>query len=276
MFENLTESLGIPSLYEKTKVPFWDDEHISKQMLKAHLDPNFEGASRTLNFIENSVDWISKIISPEKYKKLFDIGCGPGIYAERFEIAGYQVTGIDFSKRSIDYAIESSKRKCLDIDYVYQDYLEMSIDKKFDVATMIYCDYGALSENDRIMLMKKIYYHLRPGGKFLLDVFSIVKYNSFEEKRTWQAHSFGGFWSKDEYVELNQYCKYKEFVTLEQTNIISKKGNKVYYIWNTYFTKESLIKEAEEAGFKICEVFGDIAGKLYCNNSSTIAILLEK
>lgn len=276
MFENLIESLKRPSLYTKTKVPFWDDEHISKQMLKAHLDPNFEGASRTLDFIETSVDWINKIIPSENYGKLLDIGCGPGIYAEKFRKLGYQVTGIDFSKRSINHAKRSATKKGLYIDYLYLDYLNMEIDIKFDVATMIYCDYGALSDEDRKLLMKKIHCHLRPGGKFLLDVFSIVKYNSFEEKRIWQTNSFGGFWSEDEYIELSQYYKYTEFVTLEQTNIISKRGNKVYYIWNTYFTIDRLIKEAKEAGFRICELFGDVSGKLYSNDSPTISILLEK
>ena len=30
--------------------------------------------------------------------------CGPGLYSELFAESGYQVTGVDFSKRSIDYA----------------------------------------------------------------------------------------------------------------------------------------------------------------------------
>ena len=40
-------------------VEFWNDEYISEQMLKAHLDPEFDGASRKLDFIEKSVAWIT-------------------------------------------------------------------------------------------------------------------------------------------------------------------------------------------------------------------------
>lgn len=58
MFNNICKALEKPPLYEKTKAAFWNDEYISKQMLKAHLDPDFEGASRKLKFIEKSVDWI--------------------------------------------------------------------------------------------------------------------------------------------------------------------------------------------------------------------------
>lgn len=42
MFEGLISILEVPSLYQKTSVPFWNDKYISQQMLKAHLDPNFD------------------------------------------------------------------------------------------------------------------------------------------------------------------------------------------------------------------------------------------
>lgn len=54
MFKSLIPILERPPLYTKTAVPFWDDEHISKQMLIAHLDPGFEGASRKFAFIDKS------------------------------------------------------------------------------------------------------------------------------------------------------------------------------------------------------------------------------
>ncbi|SCM83348.1 Methyltransferase domain protein (fragment) [uncultured Sporomusa sp.] len=107
MFNSISRVLEKPPLYTKSEVAFWNDEHISKQMLKAHLDPEFEGASRKLTFIDNSVAWIKEFVPPSNFPLLLDMGCGPGIYAERLATAGYQVTGIDFSKRSIDYAQNS-------------------------------------------------------------------------------------------------------------------------------------------------------------------------
>lgn len=40
-----------PEVYEKSSSAFWDDEHISKHMLDAHLNPNSDGASRRHSFI---------------------------------------------------------------------------------------------------------------------------------------------------------------------------------------------------------------------------------
>ena len=277
MYDNLLTIFEKPSLYKKMEIPFWDDEHISLQMLKAHLNPEFNGASRKLDFINKSADWITRIVRPSEFNELLDIGCGPGIYAERFAQFGYSVTGIDFSKRSINYATSSAAKQNLNIQYLYQDYLNMNLNKTFDFSTLIYCDYGALSSEDRKTLLKVVYTHLRPGGKFLLDVFSMSKYNCFEEKNTWNIYPTGGFWKKEKYLEFNSSFRYSDCVTLEQTTIISPNDPAaIYYIWNTYFTKETLINEMKSEGFKICEVFSDVAGKPYCEDSLTIAVLLEK
>ncbi len=47
-----------------------------------------------------------------KTKKLLDLGCGAGIYSELLYDKGFSVTGIDFSKRSIEYAQNHAKRNC--------------------------------------------------------------------------------------------------------------------------------------------------------------------
>lgn len=276
MFNSISRVLEKPPLYTKSEVAFWNDEHISKQMLKAHLDPEFEGASRKLTFIDKSAAWIKEIVPPSNFPLLLDMGCGPGIYAERLATAGYQVTGIDFSKRSIDYAQNSALEQGLDITYLYQNYLDMDLNKLFDFIIMIYCDYGALSTTDRQIVMQKVFNHLRPGGKFLLDVFSAAKYNQFQEKKTWEICHNGGFWREDKYVALNGCYKYSNNVTLEQISIISSRETATYYLWNSYFTKETLIKEANDAGFKVCKVFGDVTGNPYQEDNFTIAILLEK
>ena len=79
MYQNLCSILEKPPLYTKTEIPFWDDEHISGEMLKAHLDPDFEGASRKLPFLEKSVRWIGELVPAGDYRRMIDFGCGPGL-----------------------------------------------------------------------------------------------------------------------------------------------------------------------------------------------------
>ncbi|MDO4272049.1 MAG: class I SAM-dependent methyltransferase [Eubacteriales bacterium] len=276
MYDNISKKFELPTLYKESEAAFWDDDHISKQMLIAHLDPDFDGASRKLDFIEKSVSWIKKIVPPQSYQSLLDIGCGPGLYTERFVTEGYTVTGVDFSRRSICYARHSARKAGLDIDYICKNYLALDIDKQFGLSTMIYCDYGALSTENRRIVLQNIYKHLKPGGKLLLDVFSMVQYNKFQEQQTWELHKKGGFWREKEYVEVKNFCKFSECVTLEQFIIISNQDIATYYLWNTYFTKETLAKEVRETGFEISGVYSDVAGKQFYEGSPTIAVLLVK
>ena len=75
---------------------------------------------------------------------------------------------------------------------------------------------------------------------------------------------------------LNRYRKFSEDVTLEQVAVISEQDTAVYYLWNQYFTRETLEREAVQCGFRVSGVYGDVAGKTYDGTGDTIAVLLEK
>lgn len=62
-----------PPVYEKSSKVFWDDEHISKGMLEAHLDAAFDGASRKLPTIQKSVAWICNYCQDVENKQLLDL-----------------------------------------------------------------------------------------------------------------------------------------------------------------------------------------------------------
>lgn len=273
MYSNIFNFLECPKVYKESDTEFWNDDHISKYMLNAHLDPDYEGASRKLYFIENSIKWIREILPVNRYKNLLDIGCGPGLYTERFSKAGYKVTGVDYSKRSIEYARNSSEKQKLDINYIYQNYLNMNYMEEFDLATFIYCDYGVLSDKNRNVILEKIYKSLKPGGRLLLDVFSMKKYKEFQEIKTWEINENGGFWSKEKYIELIGNYKFSKDSTLEQIVIVKDEEIRNYYLWSHYFTEEKLIEEAEKIGFKVVDIFSDVAGKSYSKESETLAIL---
>ena len=41
-----------PTLWQRSSKPFWNDEHISKSMLEAHLNPDWDAASRKHSYEE--------------------------------------------------------------------------------------------------------------------------------------------------------------------------------------------------------------------------------
>ena len=263
-------------LYAESDDAFWDDEHISKYMLASHLDPDCDNASRKQEGIINSVNWITELCGGAANKKLLDLGCGPGIYAELLAKKGFQVTGIDFSKRSINYAVDSSRKKNLDITYHYQNYLDINYKEEFDVVILIYCDFGVLSPKNRRTLLSKIYQALKPGGILILDVFHEPYVNSFEEMQN-VSYQQEGFWAPEPYVVIQRNQYYKESRnTLEQYLVIRENDCKCYYIWNQIYTKDTLNREVSTAGFKNASFFDDVLGKEYTGLENTICGVFYK
>ncbi|MGM0386424.1 MAG: class I SAM-dependent methyltransferase [Actinomycetota bacterium] len=275
MFDRLDELLAPPPMDASDGPSFWLDEHISGELLQVHLDPDEDLASRKPAFMDRSVRWIAQAAPPDRYPRLLDLGCGPGLYAERFAAAGYEVTGVDFSRRSIDHARDSARRHGLPITYLCDDYLSMELPGTHDFAAMIYCDYGVLSAADRQHLLRKVRAGLRPGGRFLLDVCSPKVFEAFEESRTWAAQD-SGFWSAERHLCLEANLRYPDLTTLHRAVVITRDVVRSYNIWNHCFTRESLVAETAAAGFRALEVFSDVSGAPYREESPTIAVLLEK
>lgn len=101
-----------PVLFEKTECNIWTDPYIQQQMLKEHLNSSSDGASRRKESIQKITDFV--VSNSQPGTQLLDLGCGPGLYTSLFKEKGYEVTGMDFNKASIEYAIQ--KRE--DINYL--------------------------------------------------------------------------------------------------------------------------------------------------------------
>ncbi len=255
----------------------WTDEHTSKKMLEYHLNENINASSRNKKFIEDSVKWIISNFCVDSNSSICDFGCGPGLYTTRFAEKGANVTGIDFSKRSIDYAKNVAQKKGLDIDYVNQNYLLYDTDKRFDLITMIMCDYCALSPLQREELVHKFHRLLKPNGSILLDVYTLEAYKKREEQSLYEINLLNGFWSAKKYFGFLNIFKYEEQkVVLDKYTIVEEDKNRVVYNWLQYFSAESLRREFERNNLIIESLYSDVAGSKYDSNSDEIAIVAKK
>jgi len=221
MFEELEKINERPELFQVcTTRDLWTDEHTSREMLSFHLDEAGDVASRNAGFIDRSVEWIAVEFNIGRETRIADFGCGPGLYATRLARRGANVTGIDFSKRSIDYARTVAVREQLSIRYVNQDYLDFETEDRFDLVLMIMCDFCALSPTQRMGLAEKFRTMLKPNGAVLLDVYSLSAFEHREEIATYQANQLNGFWSPNRsYGFLNTFKYEPEKVVLDKYTI---------------------------------------------------------
>lgn len=276
-FDQIKNYLKKPRLFEKSTASLWDDEHISKGMLAAHLHPHIEAASRKHEFIDRSAHWIYTFSGLKKGANVLDLGCGPGLYAERLAKLGLNLTGIDYSKRSIAYAKTQAQKSNLAIDYIYQNYMDMDYNNAFDLVIMIYCDFGVLSYSERDLLLEKVNRSLKVGGRFVFDVSTLEVISQATEKKTW-SFSSSGYWRPYPYICFESVYFYPGHpVLLTQYTVIDKKEkNAVYRIWDCTYSKESIKEVLQEKGFEVVHFCSDLTGRAAGDGSDTLGVVSVK
>ncbi len=255
---------------------FWNDTHISAQMLAAHLDPTTDAASRRPETIERSVTWITKTLGLRPGAQLVDLGCGPGLYATGFAQRGINVTGIDYSQRSIDYAARHAQELGLEIRYRYENYLDLADRQLYDAALLIYGDFCPLAPVQRRQLLENVKRALKPGGYFVLDVTTRTLRKRHESTNGWYVVE-SGFWKPGWHLVLEQGFDYPEqALYLNQEIVVEANGQlSVYRQWFQDYNRETITRELEAEGFVVRSVWSDLWGTEYAEDTEWIGVVAQ-
>ncbi|MFC1524445.1 class I SAM-dependent methyltransferase [Thermodesulfobacteriota bacterium] len=249
------EAAKRPQVYTPGTARMWTDEYISEQLLEVHLNPDIELASRKGTTIDNTVDWILEKV-PGEGLKILDLGCGPGLYAEKLAEKGHRVTGVDFSAGSIGYARGSAHLKKLDINYRQQNYLELEDENSYDLVMMIFTDFGVLMPEERKELLANVRRALKPGGRFLFDVMNENYPVQEAGSKSWEAAE-KGFWREGPYIALTESFYYQEEkVTLTQHLVVDENEEaEIYRFWIHTFSHIDLEGLLFSNGFRTAECY---------------------
>jgi SAM-dependent methyltransferase len=275
--EHLQDLQRRPEPFEPGEPLFWDDPHISKGMLASHLDPNTEAASRRPQTIDDSVAWLVETLELHPGDAVIDLGCGPGLYASRLASRGLRVTGVDYSRRSIDYAMEYADEHGLDITYRYQNYLTLKDEGAYDAALLIYGDYCPLRPEQRSQLLRNVRRALKRGGRFALDVTTREHRKLYGARCAWYAVE-SGFWKPGPHLVLEQGFDYPEqAIYLDQYIVIEADGTlSVYRNWFQDFAPRTIRAELEAGGFAVQGMWGDLKGTPYAKGTEWIGVVAQK
>jgi SAM-dependent methyltransferase len=275
LFEFLREVNRRPEPFsEYTARELWTDPHTAQRMLDYHLDDALDAASRNRDFLDRSASWIAARFGLGPATAVADFGCGPGLYAQRYARTGAHVLAIDFSANSLRYAREAAMAEGLDIDYVEADYLRFETERRFDLITMIMCDFCALSPNQRATLLRQFCSMLAPGGSVLLDVYSPEMFESRQETATYAPDLLDGFWSPEEYFGFLTTFKYGEQrLLLDKYTIVEGDRTRRVFNWLQCFTLSELEDEFARSGLRVIERRGDVAGAAYDPGGTEFAVV---
>lgn len=271
MYDLIHDIAVRPAPFSKyTTKELWTRPHLARQMLEYHLNQETDLASRRIEIIDSAVSWFDAQLGLSG-KSLCDLGCGPGLYAQRFAALGAKVTGVDFSNYALDYARENTDPS---IRYLHADYLADELPSGFDVITLIYMDLCVLSPEQRATLLGRMWAMLNPGGHIVLDVPGTGLLKNRQEVALIEDRLMSGFWAEGDYVGIQKTFIYEEqLLALDRYAIIEPGETWQIYNWAQHFTPKSIEAELHNAGFVVTEMAGDLTGASLVDDGDTIGVI---
>jgi SAM-dependent methyltransferase len=257
---------------------FWNDSHISEQMLACHLDQDTELASRPRTEIGASVAWICDSLGLHEGARVLDLGCGPGLYATELARRGLHVTGVDYSRRSIDYANAAAVDGGLDLEYHYANYHEFDLGGSWDAVLLIYGEFSVFPPDLRARLLARVRSALKPGGHFVLDVSSSRLARRRMHGANWYVAETG-FWKAGPHLVLESGFDYPDHPLLhvDQSVVVEENGAvTVYRNWFQDYIPDMIRSEIAAGDYEIRGTWSDLAGTPWSGDSDWIGIVARK
>ena len=274
MYELLHDISRRPEPFSRyTTLELWTRPHLARQMLSFHLNQETELASRRFETIDQIVSWIDSQLGLSG-KRICDLGCGPGLYTQRFSTRGADVTGVDFSTHSLEYARRKAEEDKQSIRYLMADYLSDDLPAGFDIVTLIYTDFSVLSPTQRAKLLGRIRKMLNPGGHLVLDVAGMGSFAPKEECTHIEDKLMDGFWAEGDYVGIQRSFVYpQQNLSLDRYVIVEPHETWQIFNWFQYFTAQGLQQELNAAGFSVEQMSGGLTGEPLQAEGDFIAVI---
>jgi 2-polyprenyl-3-methyl-5-hydroxy-6-metoxy-1,4-benzoquinol methylase len=248
---------------EGEKIP-WNDPDFSQRMLREHLSQKHDAASRRFEMIDRHVGWIHQHILSSRTADVLDLGCGPGLYAQRLARLGCRCTGIDFSPASIGYARAEAEKLQLDCRYLQQDIRLADFSSGHDLVMFIYGELNVFKPQETRQILTKAWQALVPGGSLLLEMSTFNSIRELGKKPgEWYTSAHGLF------SEQPHFCLYESFwdenlcVTTERYFIVDAKSASVkrYASSSQAYYFEQFQQMLNECGFRDVRMFRSLTGE---------------
>ena len=202
---------------------------------------------------------------------LLDVMCGYGRHSLELARKGIKVTAVDNLPDYIHEIKEKAAAGKLEIECLCEDALEMQLDKQYDAVICMGNSLQFFNEEDTLRLLSNISAHLKPGGKFFINTWSIaeIAMKDFKDKS----------WSRIGELLFLTDCKLLFHPTRIETNsiIITDSGERenktgIDFIYSISEMETMLNK----TGFQLKEIYSVPGKKQFTVGEPRAYIVAEK
>jgi len=146
----------------KSNSEWWHDFYPAFRPLFGIVQPKTTNAE---------VRYLIKKLNLKPGNKFLDCPCGIGRIALPLAAKGIRITGVDITPQFLEEAESKAKRRSLKLDLHKCDMRRINFKNRFDAAGNLWTSFGYFEkESDNLLVLRKMWQALKPGGKFMLHV----------------------------------------------------------------------------------------------------------
>ena len=195
---------------------------------------------------ENFLTKLLNVLSLPQQSKIIDLACGKGRHSVFLNKMGYDVLGLDLSKKSIEYDRQFENDS---LKFREHDMRNPIPEKQIDAVLNLFTSFGYFdSETEDRKVFHSVFDALKPEGFFVLDYLNqrFVREHLIEHSTV----------VKDGYI-FKIHKKIEDNFIIKTINFTTEKQDFQFYEKVKLHTPEKILAYAEEAGFKRVNVWGD-------------------
>jgi SAM-dependent methyltransferase len=223
----------------------WRDPHVQRQLLAVHLDDSTVAATRSPEAVRRTLELLTDGLAPGA--SVLDLGCGPGRYAQQLADDGFDVTGVDFNGASIEHARRRARGR---VQYVEADYTRELPEGPFDLAMLIYLDFGTHLPPAQRCLLGEVRRRLRPGGRLVLDYLDAPVADRPRAGRAGGGSAAGGGWAPGPHLVLSATTVERALLARRiRYTLLTEVDVRRFDVWEHCFAEHTIRAMLAEAGF---------------------------
>jgi SAM-dependent methyltransferase len=242
----------------------WGDPDFGRRTLAEHLDNSNGAASRSVKERQLQLDWLWDKLGLQPGMHVYDITCGPGLYAVELARRGCTVTGIDINPAAIAHANTLAKQagvaeRCTFIELDVRNLPDY--EAEFDVALFMYEQLAVYSREEAQMLLTKIGQSLKVGGRICLELLN--QDNVDKEDSSWWFTDDNGLWGDTPFLHMGERVwDDEEEAAVERYFILHLESGELkrYTLYDQTYAVETMSWMLAQAGFSAVNHFPDWDG----------------
>jgi len=246
-------------------------------MLAEHLDDRHDLASRQRASIDAHVRWLGEV-GPADGRRVLDLGCGPGLYLERFASAGWSCVGVDVAPAAIEYARDRAAETGADCEYLLGDFRDTEVDGTFDLVLCLFGELSTVPFEDLQVVIERVGRWVAPAGRAVIELSTRHGVRSKGERPLLWYAAMGGLFAEGEHVVLQESAWIEpQQASVERWWVIDASSSAPRMLGSTTWWHGPRIGDAlATAGLVIEHRFGDLTGASPADDDDFETLVLRR